>query len=349
MPKGVKKQKDYAVIQSNQFVRYFRHDSTWNMQQQRCYYFLASLIKPNDEPDHIYHFKADYMRKSLGMSESGTNYADIKEILKALRDNSQWIRNERGNLEVVSILQSVQVSEETGETEIQFHRLIQPHLFNLQSRYTRESLGTLFAFDCKYTPELYLFLLSYFNENHQEEMEKAVSLKEIKERLSCQYDRWIDIKRFVIDKAVHEINNYSNCMRVSYEPVSVKKKVESLIFHMEQPTDADAAFTIQQLKAQELWKQKHKQGKQTKETRQRKAAIKQAKRKKTQEEKQVISYIDSLLAHEIMQSDEQGRKSLENLKDTLLRIQGLEQEIEGKHDTPAPGSAAAQAEGSETK
>lgn len=266
MPKGIRNQKKYPVVQSNQFVRYFRHDSNWGLQQQRCYHFLVSLIKRDDEPEQIYNFKADHMREYLGMSESGTNYADIKRILKALRDNSQWIRNEKGNLEIVSILQTVQISEETGEIEIQFHRLIQPYLFNLRTRYTSESLGTLKAFDCKYTSELYLFLLSYFNENHKRKMEKTIPLKEIKERLSCEYSRWVDIKRFVIDKAMKEINDYSNNMRVSYEPISINKKVNSIKFYLEEPDDEDAALSIRLLEAKEKWKQKHKQGKPTKKT-----------------------------------------------------------------------------------
>lgn len=340
MPKGVKKQKDYAVIQSNQFVRYFRHDSTWNMQQQRCYYFLASLIKPNDEPDKIYRFKADYMLQSLGMNESGKNYKDLKEILKALRDNSQWIRNERGNLEVVSILQSVELSEETGETEIQFHRLIQPHLFNLQERYTRELLGTLLVFDCKYTPELYMFLLSYFNENHQEETIKPVSLKEIKERLCCDYDRWPDIKRFVVDKALQEINSYSNCMRVMYEPIKVKNKVETLIFTLKLPKEDDAALSLSLLQAQESWKRKHKQGKQTEETKGRKAAekAKDQKNKKeiekiTERRKEIESRINQNPTFEVM--SESARELIELQKEMEIIYQG-------------PGSAT-QGEGSKQK
>ena len=353
MPKGVKKQRDYAVIQSNQFVRYIRHNSAWNGQTQRGYYFLASLIKQDDEPNKTYHFKADYMRKSLGMSESGTNYSDIKDILKDLRDKSQWIRNERGKLEVVSILQSVEVSEETGETEIQFHRLVQPHLFNLQERYTRESLGTLLTFDCKYTSELYLFLLSFFNENHQEKMSRAFSLKEIKERLSCEYNRWPDIKRFVIDKAVNEINQYSLEMRVDYEPIRVKNKTESLIFTLKRPTPADSALTITQRKSQENYKKHHKQGIRTEETKRRKKQIEKAQ-KETFQDNETLKKVDRLIEQAKKKNDTKTQKYLEGTKSVLKWLDTFE-ELEDEEirqewlKEMAKIEGSAPPEGSETK
>ena len=277
MPKGVKDQKGYAVIQSNELVRYFRHDASWNIQQQKVYYYLASLIKGDDEPETTYQFKLDSMRKTLGMTESGTNYQDIMNILKYLRDHSQWIRNERGKLEVVSILQSVEISDTTGNAEIKFHRLIQPYLFQLRDHYTREEFGVLLTFGCKYTSELYLMLLSYFHEQYKDETQVMIKLNEIKERLACKYDRWIDIKRFVIEKAVEEINSYSYRMRVEYEPIGVKNKVTAVIFYLKKPDPKDEAFSHQMLLAQESWKRKHKRGKPTEETKKRKAAEKKEK------------------------------------------------------------------------
>lgn len=292
MPKGVKDQKGYAVIQSNELVRYFRHDTSWNIQQQKVYYYLASLIKGDDEPETVYQFKLDSMRKTLGMTESGTNYQDIMNILKYLRDHSQWIRNERGKLEVVSILQSVEISDTTGNAEIKFHRLIQPYLFQLRDHYTREEFGVLLTFSCKYTSELYLMLLSYFHEYKKDETQVMFKLNEIKERLACKYDRWIDIKRFVIEKAVEEINSFSYRMRVEYEPIGVKNKITAVIFYLKKPESADEAFSHKMIAAQESWKQKHKRGKPKEETKKRKEAAKKEKERLENEVKELREVYD---------------------------------------------------------
>jgi len=282
-------QKKYLVIQSNQFVRYFRHDETWTKQRQDCYFFLASLINRDDEPGKKYRFSADFMRENLMMTDSGTNYKDIMDTLKALRDKSYWIRNERGNREVVSILQSVEISEETGMIEVQFHRLMQPYLFNLKKLYTLESYGTLRAFDCKYTSDLYSFLLSYFGEKGEIPMDFDVSLKELKERLYCQYDRWPDIKRFVIDKAIDEINSYSSRMRVSYTAQKEKNKIISLQFHLWKPNRKDADNSLLAISLQEAYQRRHKQGIQTKKTKQKKEKLLKADEKLKEIETQLTT------------------------------------------------------------
>lgn len=252
-------QDQYYVVQSNQLARYFRHDMTH--QQLNLYYFVASLIKRNDDPETVYRVSQPYIRASLGLSDSGTNNEIIKEIMKNLRDHSQWIRNEKGNLEVVSILKDAEFDPATNEYIIKFHRLIQPHLFNLMSNYTQTQLAVLNAFANKYTSELYMFLLSFFNEGHQQSLEKEFTVQEIKERTNSEdYSRWPDFNRFVLQKAIAEINSYSDCMKVECEPIRIGKKTEKLLFKMEPITDKEAVFNIQARKAQKHYMETHKHG-----------------------------------------------------------------------------------------
>lgn len=240
-----KNSDSFIVFQSNQLVRYIRHDMS--LQQRQVYNFLASLIKRDDEPDTVYTFSAKYMLQELNMTDGGRNYSDLKSILKYLRDHSQWIRNERGNLEVISILSTVEFDEQTKEFKIQFHRLVQPHLFNLVERFTAIPLELVKVLKCKYSLELNEFLVSFFNEKGQVPMDIEFTLQEIKERINCDFDRWVDIKRFALDKAIEEINTLSTNMRVSYTPKKEGKKVTRVVFHLVQPTDAEAYSAIRKI------------------------------------------------------------------------------------------------------
>ena len=131
--------------------------------------------------------------------------------------------------------------------KIQFHRLVQPHLFNLVERFTAVPLEFVKCLKCKYSLELNEFLLSYFNEKGQIPNNFEFSVAEIRDRINCDFDRWIDIKRFALDRAVEEINGFSTCMRVSYTPVKEGKKVTRVIFHLVPADDEEAFSAIQNI------------------------------------------------------------------------------------------------------
>lgn len=254
-------QKDYFVVQSNQLVRYIRHDM--KRQQQRVYFFLASLITGDDLPDQVYHIKPNSLMEFLGMTaDSGNNYKAIDNILKYLRDHSQWIRNERGNREIVSVLQSAEFNEETKEYDIQFHRLITPHLFNLVSSYTTARLEVLDVFTGVYSAELYEFLLSFFTENYSDHTEKTFTIKELKERLHAEkHERYPDFRRYVIENAINEINSYSDCMKVEYEPIKTGNKTDRIKFIMDPISDKEAYLNLQMRRIQTNYLMDHKKGK----------------------------------------------------------------------------------------
>lgn len=252
-------QEDYFVVQSNKLSRSIRLDM--RRQEQRVYYFLASLIKGDDDPETTYSFKMDKLRIFLGMSDSGTNYEDLKNILKYHRDHSQWIKNEDGDLEVVSVLSEVRYTEETKDVKIKFHRLIAPYLFNLFQDYTQARLEVLDTFNNKYAAELYMYLVSFFNECRQKHLERVVSVDDLKYRLYADdYKRWPDFKRFVLDKCVEEINSFSDCMRIEYEPIKTGNRTDSVKFIMDPITDKEAFMNLQFRKMERKRRMEHKKG-----------------------------------------------------------------------------------------
>lgn len=236
-----KSHNNYYIVQANTFVRGVRRNLS--KQQALTYRFLTSMIKSDDDPRQVYSFTADYMRKSLNMTDSGTNYDDLKAALKHLRDNSFWMDKGNGRKELVATLEKVEIDETDGKIYVSFHESIHPYLFYLKSNYTQYRFGVARAFRHQYSCDLYEYLLSYFGERNHLETELTISLDKLKERLSYEYDRWPDIRRFVLDRALDDINTFTDDIRVQYEPVKTGKKVIEVKFTLTSPTDDDAYFS----------------------------------------------------------------------------------------------------------
>ena len=145
----------------------------------------------------------------------------MKAELKALRDNSIWITTESGKEETVSWFSKVKINKGTGTVSVKFDESIEEYLFLLQNRYTQYKLSTPLAFKSKYSIRLYELLLSYTKKSdldNGKENEISFTPEELKERLDAQnYNKFYDFRRFVLEKAVEEINTYSEDINVSYD------------------------------------------------------------------------------------------------------------------------------------
>lgn len=112
-----------------------------------------------------------------------------------------------------------------------------PFLFELLKQhkyYTSYGLSDVLPMRRQSSPRLYEILKSYSKNNS----EWYFDLERIKYLLNCQhYDRWVDLKRRVIDPAMQEINELTN-MIVNYAPVTKGRKVIGVKFFMKDIRDS---------------------------------------------------------------------------------------------------------------
>ena len=234
-----KQDRNYYVVKSNALIQKSRF--SLSLQAQRCLLFAISRIKFNDAPSTEYTFKIRDICAACGIDydSHGDYYNRMKAELKALRDNSIWIMNAEGKEETVSWFSKVRMNKGQGTVSVKFDETIQDYLFLLQNKYTQYKLSTPLAFKSKYSIRLYELLLSYTKKAEIEngiENEIYFSPEELKERLDGgKYEKFYDFRRFVIEKSIEEINQYSEDINVEYSCEYKGKQIQQVYFYINSP------------------------------------------------------------------------------------------------------------------
>lgn len=254
MSDKAKQDRNYYVVKSNALIQKSRF--SLSLQEQRCLLFAISRIKFSDTPSTEYTFSIKDICDACGIDidTHGDHYTRMKADLKSLRDNSIWITNAEGKEETVSWFSKVKINKGTGTVSVKFDETIQDYLFLLQNRYTQYKLSTPLAFQSKYSIRLYELLLSYIKKSELDnkgEIELSFTPDELKERLDAQnYQKFYDFRRFVLEKAVEEINTYSEDIKVAFDYYYKGKIATKVVFIV---NDAGA---IQAYKAKQAKKEK---------------------------------------------------------------------------------------------
>lgn len=231
--------QNYYVVKSNELIQKARYSMT--VQQQKLILFAISKIKKNDLPDQEYELSIDEICSVCGLEldAGGTYYKRIKEDLLKLTTRI-WVKFPDRSEGTVSWLSDAYIMPLSGTVTVKFHERMTPFLFELQNRYTQYQLSEVLVFKGKYSIRLYELLRSFLTQDElRDGREKEVSftVSELKELLSAEnYELWNDFNRFVLKKAVDEINQCSDLIRISYDTYKRGKQVSKVNFIIEYPT-----------------------------------------------------------------------------------------------------------------
>lgn len=231
--------QSYYVVKSNELIQKTRYSMT--VQQQKLILFAISKIKKGDLPNQEYELSIDEICSVCGLDldEGGTYYKRIKEDLLKLTTRI-WVQFSDRSEGTVSWLADAYIMPLSGTVTVRFHERMAPFLFELQSRYTQYHLSEVLVFKSKYSIRLYELIRSYLTQDElREGKEKEIwfSVDELKRLLSAEnYTLWNDFNRFVLKKAVGEINQCSDLIRVKYDTYKTCKQVTRINFIVECPT-----------------------------------------------------------------------------------------------------------------
>ena len=231
--------QEYYVVKSNELIQKARYSMT--VQQQKLILYAISKIKKNDLPDQQYDLSIDEICSVCGLEldAGGTYYKRIKDDLLKLTTRI-WVKFPDRSEGTVSWLSDAYIMPLSGTVTVKFHERMTPFLFELQNRYTQYQLSEVLVFKGKYSIRLYELIRSFLTQDElREGREKEVSftVSELKELLSAEnYELWNDFNRFVLKKAVDEINQCSDVIRISYDTYKTGKQVTKINFIVEYPT-----------------------------------------------------------------------------------------------------------------
>lgn len=224
----IAKQRNYQVVKANEIIQKARYDL--NIQELKALAFIFSKIKPNDTQLQEYTFSIKEYCQVCGIDyKNGGNYQYIKGSIKALRDKSFWITDEKGNEVLIGWLQKVRISKGSGKITIKLDDDLQKYVIGLFDNYTQYELLSTLPMKSNYSFRIYELLKSYaFTKQH------TFDIDELKQILAAEtYTNFKDFRRKVIEIAVKEINLYTD-IEVSWEPITKGRKVIQIKFSIKQ-------------------------------------------------------------------------------------------------------------------
>lgn len=213
------------VAMRNELIQKSRYQLT--KQEQKIILFMVSKITPYDEPGTEYPFSFAEFETVCNLNrEGGKEKIRIGEALRALKTKPLEIRLSEKKRVITSWFNEAVIDDETQEVKISFSKYLVPYLYNLQSFYTQFSLSNVLPMRSKYSIRLYEYLKSVKSKGHKQ----TFSVEEIKERVGSEnYDKYKDFRVRVLERAVEEINTYSDLM-VSYKEIKTGRRVTHIEF-----------------------------------------------------------------------------------------------------------------------
>jgi plasmid replication initiation protein len=219
---GAMTKHDKGIIQKQSALVVKGDDLIWNArfslttQQQKIVIVLISQIDENKSIREPYTFDIADFCNMCGLSKSnGEYYRTIRAELKKIRDTSVYrkLPNNEGEV-TVSWLAKVKPNANTGKVTVWFDEDMEDVLFGLKRRFVQYGLEYILPMKSKYAIRLYELLKSYEFQGKS----KYLELKELKKCIDAEkYERTIDLRRYVLEPAINEINLYTD-IEVRAEP-----------------------------------------------------------------------------------------------------------------------------------
>lgn len=197
-----------------------------SLQQQRIILYLIAQIEPWHDDFQTYRFNLQEFASVCGIElGGGRDYTELKDQVQAIADRSMWLTIEDGTKEtLVRWIEEPEINHNSGTIELKINRHLKPYLLQLKEKYTEYQLIYTLHFRSKYTIRLYEIVCSVHFDKFKP-YTKTYSLEELKRRLDCEnYKDYRDFRRDILEKAINEINRYSD-KNVSFEPITIGRRV----------------------------------------------------------------------------------------------------------------------------
>lgn len=196
------------------------------------------------EQTYIYLHKDD-LGELLGLDKKNSINVAIDRIYKELSsrvahfvieeplDDSK--RKVKKVHSVVPIIRELRWEDDAKNAlQIRFTSEVLPYFTRLASgNFTTYQLKDLFALDSVTSMSLYsYFIKNEFKYANQDSYEVELSLENIKALTDIgekKYDRWVDFRRYVLDKIVEEINDRTN-LKLEYETIKKGRPIVGVRF-----------------------------------------------------------------------------------------------------------------------
>lgn len=231
LQRTIQQQRGYMVVKGNTIIQKSRF--ALSAQQQKILLSMISKIKPEDKANQTYSFEIQEFCKLCNIDWSnGGNYDAIKQALYGIDRQIMWVKEPDKKRETrLRWLNELHISEGSGEIVFSFHQDMFPYLLDLREKYTQYSLINVLPMRSKYAIRLYELLKSY-----EGIRSITLALDTLKARLDAEnYTKFKDFRCRVLERAVEEINKYTD-IEIVCEPKKVNSRgYNAISFHIATP------------------------------------------------------------------------------------------------------------------
>ena len=219
----IQSRRENLVVKDNTLIQKSKFHLTATEQKLVCY--VISLIKPTDKALDKYTININDFAQLCGISPKNV-YAEFRKMIDDLDNKSVWLTMGDKTFKFRWFSEAEYI-EKQGKVRLMLNSNMKQYLIDLSHSFTQYELYNILALKSKYSIRLYELFKSY-SYQHTKDFE----IEELKEILGADnYKVYKDFKRRVLDKAIEEINIYSD-LNVEYitKAEGSNHKINKIIF-----------------------------------------------------------------------------------------------------------------------
>jgi plasmid replication initiation protein len=209
-------QQSQLVVKHNDLIQKSKYNLT--ITQQKLIAYIISLIKPTDKELKKYEVSVSDFCQLCGIDKRYF-YTDFKDLIDDLDNKAFWIETDEKIFKFRWFLKAEYMKKQ-GKVLLLLDDDVKKYLIDLKEKFTVYELYNILALKSKYSVRLYELFKSYAFQK-----EKVFLIDEFKELLlATNYNNFKDFRNRVLEKAIDEINFYTD-LDVSYETITKGRKV----------------------------------------------------------------------------------------------------------------------------
>lgn len=209
-------QQSQLVVKHNDLIQKSKYNLT--ITQQKLIAYIISLIKPTDKELKKYEVSVSDFCQLCGIDKRYF-YTDFKDLIDDLDNKAFWIETDEKLFKFRWFLKAEYMKKQ-GKVLLLLDDDVKKYLIDLKEKFTVYELYNILALKSKYSVRLYELFKSYAFQK-----EKVFLIDEFKELLlATNYNNFKDFRNRVLEKAIDEINFYTD-LDVSYETITKGRKV----------------------------------------------------------------------------------------------------------------------------
>lgn len=216
--------QNQLVVKHNDLIQKSKYNLT--VTQQKLIAYVISLIKPTDKEFKKYEISIADFCELCGIDKNHF-YNEFTAIIDDLDSKSFWVKTDEKIYKFRWFLKAEYLYKK-GKVRVILDDDMKKYLLELTQNFSKYELYNILALKSKYSLRIYELFKSYAYQK-----KKEFDIIELKEMLfATHYVNFKDFRNRVLDKAVNDINYYTD-LSVSYETRMKGKKVVSIIFFIE--------------------------------------------------------------------------------------------------------------------